>query len=499
MKKYIVFFIVVLCIQPLFAQTGFNSRSQYEQFKKQRQQEYSSYREKANREYAEYLKLRWEDYKSNPAEPAPVPDVMPEPVVAPIAPAKPDRPAPVEKPKVVITTKPRVVSTKNIGDQVKEIVRESITYSNEESDILEINFYGDIIKIPFDIEDVPYIKTVNENGFSVIWNEFGQNTVELKDPLESYISTHRINGWATYQLVKVLSESIYSSEFTNERIALQAYLLSQMEYYAQVAMCGKDLVLLLPFKEQIYEVSYISINSSKYYIFGYGHDSKAGYKTYSKPFGDASAKLSVSLDTYMQIGETQIREFEGLSNYLGFQLSAPISMGNIALQYNYPIVDNIVYYRQCLAPEFSKAILQPLGKIIAGMSEQEAVSYLLAFVQKGFEYITDKEAFGRHKQLFIEESFLYGKNNCKDRVGVFSWLIKELLHLDVIGVRFEGNPQSNGIAHITCAVAFSNDVNGDSFTIKNKRYVMCDPTYINAGIGETMPCYANSKGEILYL
>ena len=69
--------------------------------------------------------------------------------------------------------------------------------------------------------------------------------------------------------------------------------------------------------------------------------------------------------------------------------------------------------------------------------------------------------------------------------------------MDVIGVRFEGNQASNGIGHITCAISFKEEVAGDYYMYKNRRYVVCDPTYINAGIGQAMPCYKNSTPEII--
>ena len=243
----------------------------------------------------------------------------------------------------------------------------------------------------------------------------------------------------------------------------------------------------------------LELDGIRYYIYSYGHHRSAGYRTYDNKFSYATKQLSLHMDGRMKIGEKKQVPFERFSARAGVKVSAPMRLGNLALMYYYPIVDNQLYYRQQLDEEFAEAILSPLRARVRGMNNREAVAWLLDLVQHGFDYVTDDEAFGRQKQLFIEESFFFGRNNCKDRVGVFSYLVKELVGLPVIAVRFKGNAESNGVAHIACAVAFDEEVAGDSFMHRGRRYVMCDPTYINATIGQTMPCYAASPGVIVAL
>lgn len=489
MRKYILLFVTLCYSISVVAQNDI--KTQFEAYKQKRAQEYKDYREKANAAFAEYLKKRWADYKPNAAQPAPIPDVLPEPEIAPSVPQpetpKPEAPKPLPEPKVDV-------------EVVKEIVEQetpsSVTHS---SNALSVDFFGETLNVPCNKSKLPHISIPDEQSFSLMWSAFSNTTTPAVKYVEQYVATHNLNGWGCYQLVKRISEHAYGKDESNERIALQAYLLAQLKYRAQVGMCGSALVLLLPFKETIYEVSYLMLGSQKYYIYSYGHNNSAGYRTYDNNFEYAQNVLSVAMAGSMKIGKSKNMEFERLGAMLGQKLEAPIYMGNIALQYNYPILDNIVYYNQTLPSEFAKAILTPLRQKLSGKSEKEAVSYLLNLVQNGFAYADDNVVFGRQKQLFIEESFFYGQNNCKDRVGVFSWLVKELVGLDVIGVRYKGNAASNGVAHITCAVAFTQPVEGDAFTFKGKRYIMCDPTYINANIGRTMPCYANSKGEILPL
>ena len=47
--------------------------------------------------------------------------------------------------------------------------------------------------------------------------------------------------------------------------------------------------------------------------------------------------------------------------------------------------------------------------------------------------------------------------------------------------------------HLATAVRFNEDVSGDYLTLKGKKFVVCDPTYVNARVGMTMPKMDNSK------
>ena len=57
--------------------------------------------------------------------------------------------------------------------------------------------------------------------------------------------------------------------------------------------------------------------------------------------------------------------------------------------------------------------------------------------------------------------------------------MRELLGLDVVLLDY---PE-----HISTAVCFAEDVEGDYLMLGNKKYVACDPTYIGADIGMSMP------------
>ena len=69
--------------------------------------------------------------------------------------------------------------------------------------------------------------------------------------------------------------------------------------------------------------------------------------------------------------------------------------------------------------------------------------------------------------------------------------MRDLLALKVVLVYYPG--------HLATAIHFSNDVRGDYLMLSGTRYTICDPTYIGASVGMTMPDMDNSKATVILL
>jgi hypothetical protein len=133
----------------------------------------------------------------------------------------------------------------------------------------------------------------------------------------------------------------------------------------------------------------------------------------------------------------------------------------------------------------------PLKKTITGLTERDAVGIILNWVQTAFEYEYDDKVWGGDRAFFAQETLYYPYCDCEDRAILFSRLVRDLVGLDVVLLYYPG--------HLAAAVAFSNDVNGDYLTYKNRKYIVCDPTYINAGVGRTMPGMNNKEAQVIAL
>ena len=137
-------------------------------------------------------------------------------------------------------------------------------------------------------------------------------------------------------------------------------------------------------------------------------------------------------------------------------------------------------YSKASLSDLAKESLYPvLRKAIAGKTQAQAANILIDFVQTGFEYATDQQQFGYERPLYPDEALYYPFCDCEDRSILFACLVRELMGLDVV---FLDYPE-----HLATAVHFTENVNGDYLVLEGNRYIVCDPTYIGAEIGMSMP------------
>ena len=87
--------------------------------------------------------------------------------------------------------------------------------------------------------------------------------------------------------------------------------------------------------------------------------------------------------------------------------------------------------------------------------------------------------------MFSNETLYYNKSDCEDRAILFSYLVKELFGVGVIGVKYKDH----------MATALYIPMKGDSVKAGRRKFVIADPTYINANIGQSMPQYKSKIPE----
>lgn len=93
------------------------------------------------------------------------------------------------------------------------------------------------------------------------------------------------------------------------------------------------------------------------------------------------------------------------------------------------------------------------------------------------------------RAFFAEETLFYPYCDCEDRFILFSRLVRDLLGLDVMLVYYPG--------HLATAVAFGEEVKGDCLLLDGRKFTVCDPTYIGAPVGRTMPGMDNAEATVI--
>ena len=144
-----------------------------------------------------------------------------------------------------------------------------------------------------------------------------------------------------------------------------------------------------------------------------------------------------------------------------------------------------------MSEEAAGTLYPSLRAAIDGKPQREAVGRLLDFVQTAFTYEYDDKVWGGDRAFFAEETLYYPYCDCEDRSILFSRLVRDLVGLDVVLVYYPN--------HLATAVRFTDDVAGDHIMLRDEKYVVCDPTYIGAPVGATMPGMDNSTVKVIML
>lgn len=487
--------LLVFSIAGLQAQT-------FEDYKKKRQQElqqfkddrekqlqqlaseFDKYVEKQDREYADYLKQRWQQFqvfKGVTAPEEPKPEEAPV-FVEPQRPLAPN-PIPIKKPVVDLP-----------ADFIPEPVLPRITKQEPEMfPALEnsFDFYGYPVSFSFD-ENMARITlgTIpDEASISEMFNLLSAtNYNDVLGQFYTYADVLNLNDWGYYRLLKSAAQTMMGPDENSQRV-LTWFLLIRSGYKAKISYFDQDVYLLLPIRNQVYEVKYFDLDGTIYYLMD---GESTNIYTYEKDFPEAQKMLDLNLYKSLSFGDevatkTLNFSFEGRDYRLPFQYNQ-----NLVNFYDaYPLSDIKVYFDAAVSPEAKSSMLSTFAPMVNDMPEIEAVNLLLHFVQTAFAYQTDQQQFGYEKFFFAEEAFHYPYCDCEDRSVLFAFLVQHVVGLEVIGLNYPG--------HMTTAVCFSEDISGDYFDFEGKKFVMADPTYINAPVGLTMPEYKNESAEIIKL
>lgn len=444
-----------------------NAREEYEKFRQQAEQEYSDFRRKANEEYARFMADPWTAFETQPAEeipklpkpPTPVlvdPNSCPEPVPIPVE-NKPVPPVPVVRPEPVEPLSPTV----------KPNAPETV-----------IRFYGTDIVFHLPVANFLHMKDASEKSVSALWKQ-------LSDPVfdnmiaECLRNRNELNlcDWGYIMLTEQVAETFCGSH-TNEAVVLHMYLLTQSGYQMRIGRASDRLCVLVGSDAKIYRYRYFRIDDVKYYCFDNSIDQKT-FQIYRRAF--PKEKL-MSLD--MSQPKLAVKKTEPQTHaskrFSTVKASVVLNQNLIDFYNSCPINSEWELYSKASLSDMAKDSLYPvLRKAILGLKQAQAANVLINFVQTGFEYATDQQQFGYERPLYPDESLYYPYCDCEDRSILFACLVRELLGLDVVLLDY---PE-----HISTAVCFTEDVEGDYLMLDNKKYVACDPTYIGADIGMSMP------------
>ncbi len=464
-------------MQDRFNQQKNKAQQQFDDKLKKAVADYEAFRQRANEQYAAAMQRAWKQMDVKPAVPRP---------------KEPEPPKQTPPPDTKPTTNPLPQSeVVPVPEQPKAVPAPPIRDPGPATPTMQFNIYGTRCSIHTATDGLTFkLQGTDDNSLAATWKTLAQKNYDgiLHDCLSQRDNLH-LGDWGYMRLLEGASEKLLGKG-TNEAVMLQMYLLTQSGYNVRLAKSNNKLLLLMPFNNTIYNYSYIPINGQDYYIITKDKGIKLSVCDLAFPKEQIASIQMSELPVFNS--NTQPKRKFSAQRFGTMTAQVGVDKGLIDFMNDYPLSSAWEYYSRAGLSETVKSDLYPaLRTQIEGKSKQKAALMLLDFVQHAFQYATDDDQFGYERPLFGDESFYYPYNDCEDRSILYSILVRDLLGLDVVLVHWPG--------HLATAVAFPEGVEGDYFTIDGRRFTVCDPTYIGAGIGQTMDQFKNAKAKIVKL
>ena len=518
----------------------------FESVKKSNNESFERKRAEIDRQYADHIRSVWAAYNSSPSVPEPE---RPEPVVIPKyepkAPSSTEHPVavvtsvpkpqpvnPIVKPKTepkspVVAPKPTpkpgpsgpavtpkpvpatpIISPrpepKEPAAEPKPAPQAPVEVAKPEPAVptvpvapaapaqrtTELMYYGTQLSIRVPEVGVPLLFTLTENTIADAWiatssGDFEQTLADCLEARKSLV----LGDWGYYTLVREFTKQYYEAD-CNDGVLLQAYLLAHSGYRIRMARSGNFLSLLLNISGTVYGMSYFTLDGVRFYCPEKRTTATRMNICEVKFPGEQSLSLQQATPPHLAYKATPSRNFAS-TRYPDAKVSACLNKNLIDFYSAYPSSDFAFYVHTSISNDLKQQLYPMLRRVTAGKSQREAVSVILDFVQTAFAYKTDDQQFGREKWFFGDETFYYPYSDCDDRAILFTTLVRDILKMDAILLEYPN--------HLAAAVRFDGAVDGDYVMVEGKRFVICDPTYVGAGVGASMPDLDTSNLKIVKL
>lgn len=481
-----------LLISLLFGLSMFTSSAQtddfyaqYEKFSKHAKAEYEDYRAQCNAEYVKFLERAWKEYKVLPSIPRPKDEVVP-PTIMPRQDKnkKQAKEIPIENvvSPILSLPRPKPISPIYENDKVEE-KNFSFSYMGTTCEV----------RLPKDLN-------IRMSGcescmIATIWKQLATNAMDntIRDFLALRLKM-QLCDWAYLNLIDTFAKAFCGHG--NEAVIMAAFIYSQSGYKMRLGRDCEKLYLLYGSKHGIYEKGYIVIEGINYYPL----DDKVERMEIS----DFSFPQEQSMSLYIENAQKftirpSAKRKLASEQYHDVTIDSQVNLNLIQFYNTYPsseVNGNFMtrwkmYADTPMDESVSQMLYPDIKNKIEGLSDVQAVNQILNWVQTAFQYEYDDKVWGHDRAFFAEETLYYPYCDCEDRAILFTRLVRDLLGLKCILVYYPG--------HLASAVCLKQQVNGDYISLDGDVYTICDPTYIGAPVGITMPEMDNRSAKVIKL
>jgi len=471
------------------------AQSDFEAFKKKESERLRGFLSKEDADFSDFLKQEWKEFALSVAD---KPLVRPKPRVTPVARPTPPEPVatPVAQPAPAPTPLPggAVPTASALPSSRRPIPSPTPVELAGSTSTLNTMFFGGLVAVPrVSLKIQPLPATITGEAISAFWEQMNASPYsEVLAALQQQRERMQLGDWAFAQLAFRTGVTLTGGDSTLARLVAWHFLVKS-GYASRVGYSGAGVHVLLKTDELLYGVSYFTIDNAKFYVLdlGNGMPPRVGaIRTYEKDHPDARKSLSFAMSALPLLPEDlEPRTLRFAYKGQKYEFNVGVNRNLVRFLSYYPQTQLNGYLNAEVPSSAMDGLVNGLRPIISGRPELEQVDLILRFVQTAFDYKTDGDQFAREKWMFPEETLFYPFSDCEDRAILFSYLVRKLVSVGVVGLIYSD--------HVATAIRFNATVNGDSRMHRGVRYVVSDPTYINASVGMEMDQYKTASPTIV--
>ncbi len=478
--------LCILSVASAHAQDADNIRKAFEEAKQQQAQAYQEFRRQANEKYGQFAEEAWKWFNCDKPIPKPKDDVVPPIEVPEDDKSKPiPRQVPIDSVTIPPLPKPQPKPLAPIEPQ--PVVTPTI----------DVNYFGTLCKVhDNEVKNITLNSTSNDD-LSRAWKKWmDQGDPLLKDCLELRQQLG-LCDWAYWCLLLQTTEQIFGGQNNSQALGM-AYLYGNSGYALRLVRVNGKLYLFFGTEHLVCEKPGFVVDGLRYYTMG---QMPERFEVYALAFPkEQPMSLLISQLPNLNKAITPDREIRNPRTN-GLSVTVNSNKNLIDFYDTYPtsyIGQDILtrwamYANTPASPEMRDQLYPQLKEQLDGLEPIEAVKRVLKWVQHGFTYGYDNEIWGGDRAFFADETLFYPKQDCEDRSILFTRIVRDLIGLPCVLVYYPG--------HLATAVSFDDvgEVKGDYLTLRGRKFTICDPTYVGAPIGRTMPKMDNSSARAILL
>ena len=437
-------------------------------FKRTQQHSFTAFNNAEDRAFFQTIKAPWSEYKAQQIK------------------VLYSKPKPLHLPKA--GQQPSVIVGPKIYLKIPKLHTEP-TIQKEHHDNYTVAFDLFGVHLGFHLDKIfqkaryfPYDKDGIANFFSSIAQI---NTIPLINTIRTQQKQLQLNDWGVYLVAQNLSTQLFSNE--DEQKLMLWFILNKLGYDVKIALTGRHVVVLHYSQKPIYDTPSYLIGKKHYYALSHNSKEHIGnIYSYQKNYHGATRPLDLALPVLPKFPLTlRHKTLHFIYDEKKYTLQFRYNQNIIDFMATYPQADYATFFTAPLEPLTYHDLMEGFKRSFNAQKASKGIDFLLKLVQKSFLYEVDSIQFGREKVMFAQETLVYNKSDCEDRSILFASLVQKIFHINVIGIRYKDH----------MATALYVPLQGDFVYYGNRKFIVADPTYVNANIGQSMPQYKGVKPQ----